>query len=111
MNKKSGRHTPAFLLLFLSQAPAYGAALFSKMKEELPHCFADSAIVYRSLQEMEKQGLVETKWEMVAEGQPRKWYKITDTGIAALADFAIDIKQRRENMDFFLSRYQNTQEE
>ncbi|SDF86027.1 PadR family transcriptional regulator [Sporomusa acidovorans] len=105
MNKKYGRHTPAFLLLFLAQKPSYGAALLAKMKGELPYCFADSAIVYRSLQDMEKQGLLETKWKIIEGGQPQKWYKITPKGISALADFAIDIKQRRENLDFFLARY------
>lgn len=105
MNKKYGRHTPAFLLLFLAQEPAYGASLLNRMKEELPYCFADSAIVYRSLQDMEKQGLLETKWKIIEGAQPQKWYKITPKGMSALADFAVDIKQRRENLNFFLSCY------
>jgi PadR family transcriptional regulator, regulatory protein PadR len=105
MNKKYGRHTPAFLLLFLAQEPSYGASLLARMKENLPYCFADSAIVYRSLQDMEKQGLLETEWKIIEGSQPQKWYKITTKGISALTDFAVDIEQRRKNFDFFLSGY------
>lgn len=105
MNNKHGRHTPAFLLLFLAEGPSYGAMLFTRMKQELPHCFADSAIIYRSLQDIEKQGLAATSWEIVEGSQPRKWYSITHQGMVALADFEVDIKYRRANFDFFLSRY------
>jgi len=103
--KKGGRHTPAFLLLFLTDGPAYGSLLLSRMLKELPHCFSDSAIVYRSLQEMEKKGLVETQWETLETAQPRKWYTITDKGISALEEYAQDIAYRRANFDFFLSKY------
>jgi len=105
MRKKHGRHTPAFLLLFLTDGPAYGAMLLTRMQTELPHCFSDSAVVYRSLQEMEKKGLVETSWETPETGQPRKWYTITAKGMSALEEFEQDIRLRRANFDFFLSKY------
>lgn len=47
---------PAFLLLLLADTPCYGALLLTRLQTELPYCFCDSAIVYRSLQEMEKNG-------------------------------------------------------
>lgn len=105
MPKKNGRHTPAFLLLFLNEGPAYGALLLSRMQNELPCCFSDSAIVYRSLQEMEKGGLVETRWETPESGPPRKWYNITPQGISALKEYAQDIRLRQANFEFFLSRF------
>lgn len=106
MSPKNGRHTPAFLLLFLAEAPSYGALLLSRLEAELPHCFSDSAIVYRSLQEMEKNGLVETSWRLTDTGQPRKWYTITVKGEQALNEHAEDIRLRLANFEFFLSRYQ-----
>lgn len=105
MSTKSGRHTPAFLLLFLNEAPAYGALLLSRMQNELPCCFSDSASVYRSLQDLEKSGLVETRWETPESGPPRKWYSITPQGISALKEHARDIRLRQANFGFFLSRY------
>jgi len=106
MPKKHGRHTAAFLLLFLADGPSYGALLLKRLENEIPYCFSDSAIVYRSLQEMERSGLIEGRWEMPDTGQPRKWYAITAKGEKELAAQAEDIRQRHANLEFFLSRYQ-----
>lgn len=108
MSKKHGRHTSAFLLLFLDAQAAYGAALLLKMQNELPYCFSDSAIVYRSLQDLEKNGLVEARWEIPDSGAPRKWYSITPTGRAALVEHAEDIRQRSENFRYFLNHYEKS---
>ena len=105
MSNKHGRHTPAFLLLFLADTPAYGALLLTRMQTELPYCSSDSAIVYRSLQEMEKDGLVEASWETPETGQPRKWYVITAKGMLALKEFELGIRKRHTNFEYFLSHY------
>ena len=105
MAKSHGRHTPAFLLLFLTEGPSYGALLLSRMETELPFCLSDSAIVYRSLKQMENDGLVETEWIPEESGQPRKWYRISPAGRDALAEYAEDIRHRVQNLQFFLDRY------
>ena len=107
MSKKHGRHTPAFLLIFLAEAPSYGAMLLKRLQSELQYCLSDSANVYRSLQEMENDELVETSWETREAGVPRKWYTITPKGKLALQEQAQDIIKRRANFEFFLSRYKN----
>ncbi len=107
MPKKHGRHTPAFLLLLLADGSAYGAALMTRLQSELPYCFSDSAIVYRSLQDMEKNGLVATRWETRETGQPRKWYTITAKGLKALEEYAEDIRRRQDNFEFFLAHYRD----
>lgn len=110
MAKKCARHTSAFLLMFLSEGPLYGAQLLSKMQTELPHCFSDSADVYRTLQEMEQQGFVETSWDTEAGGQPRKWYSITVFGKKALKEQREDILMRIDNFEYFLKHYKETDE-
>jgi len=107
MTKKHGRHTSAFLLLFLSDSPSYGALLLAKLETELPHSFSDSGDVYRCLQDMNKNGLVEVNWETQETGQPRKWYTITPKGIQALKVQAEDICLRYANFEFFLTQYEN----
>lgn len=105
MQKKHGRHTSAFLLLLIAEAPAYGALLLTRLQDELPHCFSDSANVYRSLQELEKNGLLTTSWETPETGQPRKWYTITSKGREALEEQAEDVRLRHANFEYFLSHY------
>lgn len=105
MAKRHGRHTPAFLLLQLADGPAYGQMLVKKMEDNLPFCFSDSAIIYRSLKDMEENGLVETNWETKASGKPVKWYSITQKGLEMLDYFADDIQKCHANLAYFLSSY------
>jgi len=107
MYKKHGRHTYAFLLLLLSEGPSYGALLLTRLQTELPHCFSDSPDVYRCLQKMENNGLVETNWDTQNTGQPRKWYTITKIGIKVLQEQAEDILFRHANFEFFITRYKS----
>lgn len=107
MPKSHGRHTPAFLLLLLAEGPSYGALLLSRMKSELPFCLSDSAIVYRSLVQMEKEGLIDGRWVPEGGGKPRKWYSISAKGVKALGEYAEDIGQRMANLQFFLERYRS----
>ncbi|SPF31538.1 PadR family transcripitonal regulator [Candidatus Desulfosporosinus infrequens] len=111
MSKNFGRHTPAFLLLFLVDGPSYGASLLTRLQNDLPYCLSDSAIVYRSLQEMEKNSLVETNWEIRKTGQPRKWYTITPKGKLELEEYAEDIRRRHANLEFFQSYYRTITKE
>lgn len=107
MQKKHGRHTPAFLLLLLAEGPSYGALLLSRLKRELPFCFSDSAIVYRSLAQLEKSGLIEARWVSQGSGQPRKWYSMSAKGARDLEEHAEDIRRRLANLQFFLDRYRS----
>ncbi|MBV7272891.1 PadR family transcriptional regulator [Clostridium sp. PL3] len=108
MTKRYGRHTPAFLLLQLVDSPAYGGMLMKRLEKELPYCFSDSAMVYRSLKDMEDSGLVKTSWETKETGKPIKWYTITTKGLEMLDELAKDIKKRHDNFEYFLSKYHST---
>lgn len=99
------RHTPAFILLFLTRGDLYGAALLETMLKELPSFNADSAVIYRSLQELEKEGAVKSYWETDVSGPARKWYKITDVGFVKLSEYKEDIEKRIKNLKFFLDMY------
>jgi DNA-binding PadR family transcriptional regulator len=105
MAKRYGRHTPAFLLLQLLDAPAYGGMLMKKLENEVPYCFSDSAMIYRSLKDMEESGLIESIWKTKENGQPIKWYNITTKGLEILDEFAEDIQKRYANFEYFLSKY------
>jgi DNA-binding PadR family transcriptional regulator len=103
--RKGGRHTPAFILLFLSENPSHGSGLLKKMEATLPFCLSDSAGLYRALQNLEKDGAVSSVWETPDSGGPKKIYRITRAGEALLAELASDIERRQENFRVFLEQW------
>lgn len=103
--KHTGRHTGAFLLLFLTEGDNYGGKLLQKCEEELPINPIDSAILYRTLKTLEKEGAVESYWDTSNQDKPIKMYKITAIGKRKLEDFQIDIEKKIKNLSFFLNKY------
>ncbi|MCL6635293.1 MAG: PadR family transcriptional regulator [Peptococcaceae bacterium] len=100
------RYAPAFILLFLAREDLYGAALFNRMQREIPFCHADSAVIYRTLQDLEEEGSVKSCWETDVSGPARKWYQITARGLEKLAEFSEEIEMRKKNFEFFLDSYE-----
>ncbi|KFM99993.1 PadR family transcriptional regulator [Bacillus clarus] len=108
--KHTGRHTGAFLLLFLAEGDNYGGQLLQKCEEELPVNPIDSAILYRTLKKLEKEGAIESYLDTSDQDKPRKMYKITIAGKTQLADFQMDIEEKMKNLSFFLDKYKDWKE-
>ncbi|MEH7107416.1 PadR family transcriptional regulator [Bacillus sp. JJ1764] len=103
--KHTGRHTGAFLLLFLTEGDNYGGKLLQKCEEELPINPIDSAILYRTLKKLEEEGAVESYLNTSDRDKPIRMYKITAVGKRKLEDFQIDIEEKMKNLSFFLEKY------
>lgn len=103
--KHSGRHTGAFLLLFLTEGDNYGGKLLQKCEEELPINPIDSAILYRTLKKLEQEGAIESYLDTTNQDKPIRMYKITTVGKRKLEDFHIDIEGKMKNLSFFLEKY------
>ncbi|PGL69444.1 helix-turn-helix transcriptional regulator [Bacillus sp. AFS055030] len=103
--KHTGRHTGAFLLLFLTEGDSYGGKLLQKCEEELPINPIDSSILYRTLKQLETEGAVESYLCTSEQDKPIKMYKITEYGKEKLEEFQINIEEKLKNLSFFLSRY------
>lgn len=103
--KHTGRHTGAFLLLFLAEGPTYGGHLMQRCAEELPYNPIDSAILYRTLKKLEEEGAVESYLPDSAQNKLVKMYRITPLGKERLAAFRTDIEEKQKNLAFFLKRY------
>lgn len=108
--KHTGRHTGAFLLLFLTEGDSYGRKLLQKCEEKLPINPIDSAIIYRTLKQLEKEGAVESYLDTSDEDKPIKMYKITTAGKRKLEDFQTDIESKMKNLSFFLNKYKEWKE-
>ncbi|MET3319013.1 PadR family transcriptional regulator [Peribacillus butanolivorans] len=108
--KHTGRHTSEFLLLFLTEGDNYGGKLLQKCEEELPVNPIDSAIIYRTLKNLEKEGAVESYLDTSDQDKPIKMYRITTVGKRKLEDFQIDIEGKLKNLSFFLNKYKEWKE-
>jgi PadR family transcriptional regulator, regulatory protein PadR len=60
---------------------------------------------YRTLRNMERDGLCESEWETSRGGPARRMYSITDAGEAYLEFWAEALEQYRRNIDAFFSLY------
>lgn len=61
--------------------------------------------LYRTLRQMEKDGIVESTWETSRGGPARRMYSITDAGKAYLDFWARSLEQYQQTMDNFFRLY------
>lgn len=61
--------------------------------------------LYRTLRQMEKDGIVESSWETSRGGPARRMYSITDAGMAYLDFWAKSLEQYQRTMDTFFRMY------
>ena len=92
------------ILLTLRQWNSYGSELMERTA-----AFGFEAMnpgtLYRTLRQMEKEGVVESKWETSKGGPARRVYTITDAGEAYLDFWAEALEQYRRNVDTFFRLY------
>ncbi len=100
------RHLPAFILLALARGPIHGGAINSVLAERMPHFTPDSGAVYRTLQQLERDGEVVAQWDTEGHGPARKLYRLTDAGWERLDYWREDIERRVANLQHFLTLYQ-----
>jgi PadR family transcriptional regulator PadR len=58
--------------------------------------------IYPLLARLRQEGMVETSWHESPQGPPRRYYRLTEDGRAALDDFAVQWRQFRDAVDVVL---------
>jgi len=66
----------------------------------------DPGLLYRTLRQLEEDGLVRSSWDTEGAGPARRVYEITDEGIEYLHAWAINIRRTRARLDRFLAEYE-----
>jgi len=61
--------------------------------------------LYRTLRRMEKDGVVESSWEISRGGPARRMYTITDAGEAHLGFWTKSLEQYQHAMNYFFRLY------
>lgn len=106
-SKQKGRHAPAFILLAVALEPNHGLGIFNKLQEIAPGNRLDTAVIYRKLSEMEKNGCIISQWEDSEAGPKKKVYSITDKGLEQLEEFKVDIEESIKRLNNFLDVYES----
>lgn len=94
----------ASVLLLLSESPTHGYRLATQLRE-LGAGGTDLATHYRSLREMERAGLVRSRWERSEVGPARRTYYLTGAGTDRLEEFSASLQAASETLGTFLARY------
>ena len=99
--------TPVTLVL-LEEESSHGYELMKRMEEEFGFEQINPGPVYRTLRQMENEGLCRSEWDVPrAEegGPPRRMYVITEAGEAYLAAWAKACKDYQQLMGEFARVY------
>jgi len=92
------------LLLMLRQWSSYGYELMEKMSN-FGLAAMNPGTFYRTLRQMEKDGMVSSSWDTSEGGPARRVYSITDAGEAYLNYWAQSLNQYQRMMDTFFHIY------
>lgn len=86
----------SLLLCLLERQPMYGYQIVKELEVRSQGYFKfKEGTLYPALHRLEKSGLINGKWEMLANGRQRRYYLITEKGQAKLAE------ERTRWLDFF----------
>ncbi len=101
---RRGRWIEPFVLLLIAEGPIHGYSVISQLnKLGLNSDGVDVGMVYRTLRELEAEGLVSTKWGL-EEGPPKREYQLTANGQESLDEWVAVMIERRRLIKTFLER-------
>ena len=95
--------TPVALVI-LREESSYGYELMERL-EEFGFEQIRAQTLYRTLRQMEQEGLCSSEWETPQGGPARRMYLITERGEEYLAAWAEACKQYQSVMDCFSQAY------
>ena len=73
--------TTVMVLRLLAEKPMYGYQVVKELQARSEGYFdLEQGTLYPALHRLEKDDLVESRWEVVRDGPSRKYYHITDKG-------------------------------
>ena len=77
----------SLLLSLVGQQPMYGYQIIKELNKRSQGYFKfKEGTLYPALHRMERDGLIQGKWQTLPSGQQRKYYQITDKGMSILVE-------------------------
>ncbi|MFF8915888.1 PadR family transcriptional regulator [Streptomyces sp. NPDC015032] len=96
------------VLALMRDGARYGVELLREL-EETGALATSQGTVYPLLSRLRRDELVVTTWQESASGPPRRYYELTESGHAALAEFTETWPQFRDAVDHILAPKARTQ--
>ena len=79
-------NTDCLLLCLISRQPTYGYQIVKELEQRSNGYFQfKEGTLYPALHRLERERLIEGKWQILPSGQQRRYYYITDKGRQVLA--------------------------
>ncbi len=100
-----------WLLLLLKQKPSHGYELMERLGADEDAPDVDPGLLYRTLRQLEEDGLVSSSWDTEGSGPARRLYELTPEGVEHLHAWAIDVRHNRKRLDRFVAEYERVFEE
>lgn len=94
------------LMLLLLKKPAHGYELMERLAQDGETPDTDPGLLYRTLRQLEEDGLVRSSWDTEGRGPARRVYELTDEGLEYLHAWAVNIRKTRQRLDRFLAEYE-----
>ena len=95
-----------FVLAMLARGDSYGYAILGRLEEmRVNNGPLDVGLVYRTLRDLERDGLVSSSWAEESAGPRRRAYDLTESGQRALDDWAVVMRERARLIGEFNADY------
>ena len=89
------------VLAMLQETERYGVELVRALGE-MDGLVTSEGTLYPLLSRLRREGLVETTWRESTSGPPRRYYRLTSSGRAALGRFTAEWSRFRSAVDHLL---------
>jgi PadR family transcriptional regulator PadR len=91
------------VLALLARKEGYGFDLVRSLAD-VDGMVTSEGTIYPLLSRLRRDGLVESSWEESPNGPPRRYYRLTDSGRAALRTFKREWARFRDAVDQFVEK-------
>ena len=85
------------ILLIINRKPAYVSDIINELKEA--RMIVVEGTLYPLLSRLKNNGILSYKWQESASGPPRKYYELTESGQAFLAELETGWEELREAVE------------
>jgi PadR family transcriptional regulator PadR len=91
------------VLALLAEEERYGFDLVRGLSQ-MDGMVTSEGTIYPLLSRLRRDGLVESTWQESSAGPPRRYYRLTEAGRAALEGFRLEWRRVRDAVDHFVER-------